>query len=45
MSFLETKEVDIMKVTDSNFHFECYSRSPGRRLKMYEIKQRKLYII
>jgi len=35
----------IMKATDYNFHCEYYPRDPALRLKMSEIKQRKLYII
>ena len=42
---LQNKETRIMKVTDYNFHCEYYPRGPALRLKMSEIKQRKLYII
>jgi len=42
---LQNKETRIMKATDCNFRCEYYPRDPALRLKMSEIKQRKLYII
>jgi hypothetical protein len=42
---LQNKETCIMKTTDCNFHCEYYASGPAIKLKMSEIKQRKLYII
>jgi len=41
----QNKETRIMKNTCCNFYCEYYLRGSAVRLKMSEIKQRKLYII
>jgi hypothetical protein len=42
---LQKKETYIMKATDCNFHCEYYPHDSAIRLKMCEIKQRKVCII